>query len=105
MRMAASTAAKGKRQIAKLSKRQLGMEIGRNILARLSDMAAGVSRIVEKGIDPATGKTLSCSPDDVRRYWTPEQTAAIDEFIANFLVEPEPPNGPATSTSGSPSAR
>lgn len=101
----ADTPPEEKRPVAKLSPAQLGANIGRNILLTLSDIAANVSRVVQQGIDPATGKALSCSADDVRRYWTPEQTAAIDEFISNFLVEPEPSAGPATSTAGSPSAR
>jgi hypothetical protein len=80
---------KGKRQVAALSKRQLGGEIGRNVLKHLSETANNISLIADKGTDPATQKPMRCSADDVRRYWTPEQSAAIDEFIANFAVEPE----------------
>lgn len=70
------------------------MEIGRNILNHLSQMAANVSEVVDKGKDPQTGAPLRCSPDDIRRYWTPEQSAAIDEFMANFHIEPEQPSRP-----------
>lgn len=89
---------KGKRQVAKLSKRQLAYEIGRNVLTQISNLANGVRDLVEKGkaVDQRTGQPmdLRCTPDDIRRYWTPEQSSAIDEFIANFAIEPELPPAP-----------
>jgi hypothetical protein len=84
----------GRRQIAKPSRRQLGFAIGRNVLDQLSNLAKGISDLVEKGIaaDPRTGQpiTLRCTPADIKASWTPEQLGAVEEFVSNFLLDPEP---------------
>jgi beta-lactamase class A len=91
-----------KRQVAKLTKRQLGYEIGRNVLNQIANIANGVRDLVEKGraIDQRTGQPieLRCAPADITRSWSPEQHAAVEEFIATWAIEPEPPPKPPSPT-------
>jgi hypothetical protein len=97
---------RGKRQLGKLTKRQLGFVIGQNILARISEIANGVRDIVDKGqsIDQRTGQRvpLQCSPEDVRKSWSPDQQAGVDEFISNWATEPEPPPAPVPPAAADP---
>lgn len=85
---------RGKRQIAKLTKKQLGFEIGRNVLNQISLLANGVRDIIEKGraADPRTGqpKTIECSPQDIKRSWSTEQLVGVEDFVSNWSTEPEP---------------
>lgn len=85
----------GKRQIAKLTNKQLGNEIARNILTDLSNRANGIRALLKerKGVDMATQQvvTIRCTPDDVRHGWTPDQWNAIEHFLADFCTEPDPP--------------
>lgn len=89
---------KGRRQIARPSKRQLGFEIGRNLLNQISNIANGVRDLVDKGqsVDSRTGRssTLPCSPADIKSSWTPEQLGAVEEFISTWVLDPEPPPAP-----------
>jgi hypothetical protein len=91
-------ATKGKRQVATLTKRQLGYEIGRGVLNQISNLANGVRDLVEKGkaVDSRTGQTteLRCAPADIKRSWSPEQLGAVEEFISVWAIEPEPPPKP-----------
>lgn len=79
------------RQVAKLTKKQLGFSIGQNILGQLANTAAGIREIVEKGIDPATKQPLRCSSDDIKRSWSTEQLIAVEDFYTTFFIEPEVP--------------
>lgn len=90
-------AAKAKRQIAKPTKRQTGFAIAQNILGQISQLAGGVRGVMQKGqgMDIRTGaeQPIGCAPSDVRHALSPEQSAAIDEFIATWApeeVKPEP---------------
>ena len=89
---------KQKRQIAKLSKRQLGFEIGRRVLNQISNIANGVRDLIEKGkaVDSRTGQPteLRCAPADIKSSWTPEQLGAVEEFVSVWALEPEPPPAP-----------
>jgi hypothetical protein len=78
---------KGKRQIAKLTKKQLGFAIGQNILAQLSNIATSVRQILEKGTDPATKQPLSCAVEDIKRSYSTEQLIAIEDFYTTFAVD------------------
>lgn len=87
-----------KRQIAKLSKRQLGFQIGRGVLDQISNLANGVRDLVEKGkaVDSRTGQAteLRCAPADIKSSWTPEQLGAVEEFISVWSLSPEEPPSP-----------
>lgn len=89
---------KGKRQIAKMTRRQLGFEIGRNVLNQISQVANSLRDLVEKGraVDSRNGQPveLRCAPADIKRSWSPEQLAAVEEFVATWSIEPEPPPKP-----------
>lgn len=83
------------RQVAKLTKKQLGFKIGQNILSQLSDFANGIRQILEKGTDPATKKPLHCAPDDIKRSFSIEQLTAVEDFYTTFAVSPDEPEVPA----------
>lgn len=83
-----------KRQIAKLSKRQIGFQIGQNVLSQISNLANGVRLLLEKGrgVDQRTGQEspLNCAPADIKRSLTPEQLSAVEEFIGTWALDAEP---------------
>lgn len=98
---------KGKKQVAQLTNRQFGSEVFHNLLRQISNLAGGVSEILNKGIanqvDPRTGQStgqkikLRCSVDDIKRAGSPEQLGAVEEFISvwapveEVIEVPKPP--------------
>jgi hypothetical protein len=89
-----ASANKSKRQIGKPTKRQLGFQIGQNILGQISNLANGVRQVLEKGqgenIQTRQPQPIGCAPADVKRSLSPEQLAAVEEFISTWATEPEP---------------
>lgn len=96
---------KGKKQIAKPSKRQQGFDLGSQIRQLISSLAADVYDAVEKGLvtlpHPSGNPKLAakipapCSSADIKASFTPEQLGAVEEFISVWLIEPElPPKMP-----------
>jgi hypothetical protein len=75
------------RQIAKLTKKQLGFAIGQNILGQLATIASGIRQILEKGTDPATKQPLRCAPEDIKRSFSLEQLTAVEDFYTTFAVD------------------
>lgn len=84
---------KGKKQIAKLSKRQQGSNFSQQILQLISNLASNVRDAIEKGLitDPRGNKMpMPCSTKDLLSGFTPEQLGAVEEFISVWYVEPDP---------------
>lgn len=81
-----------KRQITKPTKRQVGFAVLQLILTQIETLANGVRDALHKGRgqDQRTGQAvpLPCPPADVKRAASPEQLAAIEEFIATWATEP-----------------
>lgn len=84
-------AAKTKRQMARPTKRQQGFAIAQNVLGQISQLAAGVRNVMQKGqgVDMRTGKPqpIGCAPADVRYAFSPEQSVEVDKFIATWAPE------------------
>jgi len=85
------TAKAGRKQIAKLTKRQLGAQIGQNVLRQISDLANGIRDLLKGKVND--GRTsqpikLECSVEDIRRSWSTEQHSAIEEFISIWSIDP-----------------
>jgi hypothetical protein len=86
---------RGKKQIAKLSKRQQGYAIGQQVLGLISNLAKDIRAVMERGVGKhaVTGEEvpLPCSVADVKASLTPDQLGAVEEFISTWYVEPEKP--------------
>lgn len=73
----------------KLNARQVAHNVSLSILKNIVDLATGVKRVLDKGVDER-GQKLPCSPDDIRKAWTPEQKEAVTQFIATFGQDETP---------------
>jgi hypothetical protein len=90
-----TSGSRGKKQIAKLTKKQLGANFAQNVLLRISDLAGGVRDLVFKGkaVDNRGQMiAVSCAPDDIQRGLSTEQLVAVEDFVSVWAPpEPEKP--------------
>jgi hypothetical protein len=85
--------------LIKLSKKQQANNTALSILRGLASHAASINNVLEKGVDD-NGQKLPCSSDDIKKAFSAEQMAAVEQVLENFYEPPPAPPKPPGMAKG-----